>query len=133
VTNGTGVLVSAPDLLTEDRGGLVLLDVRWALGDDRGREHYLAGHLPDAVVVDLETELAAPASPAKGAIRCHRYSDCNERPGAGASATATASWPMTTPAAWPRREPEEGPRSAPHHSHARGGTLQRGRQSAGAG
>jgi thiosulfate/3-mercaptopyruvate sulfurtransferase len=66
VTNGTGVLVSAPDLLTEDRGGLVLLDVRWALGDDRGREHYLAGHLPDAVVVDLETELAAPASPAKG-------------------------------------------------------------------
>ncbi|WP_026239827.1 rhodanese-like domain-containing protein [Parafrankia discariae] len=37
----------------------VLLDVRWALGDPHGREHYLAGHLPGAVYVDLDTELAA--------------------------------------------------------------------------
>ncbi|MBT1003096.1 sulfurtransferase [Paenarthrobacter sp. DKR-5] len=44
----------------------VILDVRWALGDPRGREHYLAGHLPDAVYVDLETELAAPAEPLRG-------------------------------------------------------------------
>jgi thiosulfate/3-mercaptopyruvate sulfurtransferase len=48
------VLVPAPDLLAE-RGGVVLLDVRWALGDDRGREHYLQGHLPGAVFVDLGT------------------------------------------------------------------------------
>ncbi|MDT3445050.1 MULTISPECIES: rhodanese-like domain-containing protein [unclassified Pseudofrankia] len=40
----------------------LLLDVRWALGDARGREHHRAGHLPGAVYVDLETELAAPAA-----------------------------------------------------------------------
>jgi thiosulfate/3-mercaptopyruvate sulfurtransferase len=45
---------------------VVLLDVRWALGDGRGRERYLAGHLPGAVYVDLATELAAPPSPAEG-------------------------------------------------------------------
>jgi 3-mercaptopyruvate sulfurtransferase SseA len=60
------VLVSAAELLAADRARVVLLDVRWALGDDRGREHYLAGHLPGAVFVDLETELAAPPSPAEG-------------------------------------------------------------------
>ena len=45
---------------------IVLLDVRWALGDDRGREHYLEGHLPGAVFVDLESELADPPSAADG-------------------------------------------------------------------
>lgn len=44
----------------------VLLDVRWALGDPHGREHYLAAHLPGAVFVDLPTELAGPADPARG-------------------------------------------------------------------
>jgi thiosulfate/3-mercaptopyruvate sulfurtransferase len=44
----------------------VLLDVRWALGDPHGREHYLEGHLPGAVFVDLASELAAPAAPARG-------------------------------------------------------------------
>jgi thiosulfate/3-mercaptopyruvate sulfurtransferase len=47
-------------------GDAVLLDVRWALGDPHGREQYLAGHLPGAVFVDLETELAAPPSAAEG-------------------------------------------------------------------
>jgi len=50
----------------ELRGDAVLLDVRWALGDPHGREQYLAGHLPGAVFVDLETELAAPPSAAEG-------------------------------------------------------------------
>ena len=59
------VLVAAADLLGQ-RGRVVLLDVRWALGDDRGREHYLEAHLPGAVYVDLETELADPPSPAEG-------------------------------------------------------------------
>ncbi|MGD6740822.1 sulfurtransferase [Streptomyces sp. BH106] len=36
-----------------------LLDVRWALGDPHGREHYAEGHIPGAVYVDLETELAS--------------------------------------------------------------------------
>ena len=59
------VLVTAADLLA-DKGRVVLLDVRWALGDDQGREKYLAGHLPGAVFVDLETELADPPSPEAG-------------------------------------------------------------------
>lgn len=44
----------------------VLLDVRWALGDPHGHEHYLGGHLPGAVFVDLAAELAAPPVPARG-------------------------------------------------------------------
>ncbi|TLM86750.1 sulfurtransferase [Pseudarthrobacter sp. NamE5] len=51
--------------LAEDRR-TVLLDVRWALGDPHGYRHYLQGHLPGAVFVDLATELAAPAVPARG-------------------------------------------------------------------
>jgi thiosulfate/3-mercaptopyruvate sulfurtransferase len=63
------VLASAAELMSElraDPEGLVLLDVRWALGDDRGRERYLDGHLPGAVYVDLDTELAGPATAADG-------------------------------------------------------------------
>lgn len=44
----------------------VLLDVRWALGDPDGPRHYLDAHIPGAVYVDLPTELAAPAEPARG-------------------------------------------------------------------
>lgn len=44
----------------------VLLDVRWALGDPDGYRHYLAGHIPGALFVDLETELAAHGTPAAG-------------------------------------------------------------------
>jgi len=58
------VLISAAELRTAGR--CVLLDVRWALGDAHGREHYLDGHLPGAVFVDLETELADPPSPEAG-------------------------------------------------------------------
>jgi thiosulfate/3-mercaptopyruvate sulfurtransferase len=47
-------------------GRTVVLDVRWALGDPHGREHYLAEHLPGAVFVDLATELAGPAAPGRG-------------------------------------------------------------------
>jgi thiosulfate/3-mercaptopyruvate sulfurtransferase len=59
------VLVSARELLA-DGGRVALLDVRWALGDAHGREKYLAGHVPGAVFVDLETELADPPSPEAG-------------------------------------------------------------------
>ncbi|TFV65596.1 UNVERIFIED_ORG: sulfurtransferase [Bacillus sp. AZ43] len=58
-------MISAEELLA-GTAGIVLLDVRWALGDPDGREHYLGGHLPGAVFVDLETELAGPPSPAEG-------------------------------------------------------------------
>jgi thiosulfate/3-mercaptopyruvate sulfurtransferase len=52
--------------LLADGRRTVLLDVRWALGDPHGREHYLAGHLPGAVFVDLAAELAAHAEPRRG-------------------------------------------------------------------
>ena len=59
------VLIGASDLMSR-AARTVLLDVRWALGDDRGRERYLAAHLPGAVFVDLESELADPPSAAGG-------------------------------------------------------------------
>ena len=59
------VLVGAAELLASEQPR-VLLDVRWALGSDRGRERYLAGHLPGAVFVDLDRELADPPSAAEG-------------------------------------------------------------------
>jgi thiosulfate/3-mercaptopyruvate sulfurtransferase len=58
------VLISAAELRRAGRS--VLLDVRWALGDPHGRDHYLEGHLPGAVFVDLESELADPANPQAG-------------------------------------------------------------------
>jgi len=40
----------------------VFVDCRWALDDPSwGRAQYLAGHIPGAVFVDLERDLAAPA------------------------------------------------------------------------
>jgi thiosulfate/3-mercaptopyruvate sulfurtransferase len=43
-----------------------LLDVRWRLDLPEGRPAYLAGHLPGAVYVDLERELARPGHPEEG-------------------------------------------------------------------
>ncbi|MFC4034830.1 sulfurtransferase [Streptomyces polygonati] len=62
------VLVPAAELLAETAGDRppVLLDVRWALGDPDGRGHYRRGHIPTAVYVDLDTELASPAGPSGG-------------------------------------------------------------------
>ncbi|WP_353807769.1 sulfurtransferase [Agromyces sp. SYSU T00194] len=45
----------------------VVLDVRWSLAEPDGRPAYRAGHVPGAVFVDLETELArADHAPADG-------------------------------------------------------------------
>ena len=44
----------------------VLLDVRWALGDPHGHDHYLAGHIPGAVFVDMDSELASHGRPEDG-------------------------------------------------------------------
>ncbi|WP_280381487.1 sulfurtransferase [Nocardia wallacei] len=65
----TAVLISAEELrkvLSDSESRVHLLDVRWALGDPDGPQHYLDGHIPGAVFVDLETELADPPSPARG-------------------------------------------------------------------
>ncbi|QTE29905.1 sulfurtransferase [Pengzhenrongella sicca] len=45
---------------------VVLLDVRWALGRTDGLTEHAAGHVPGAVFVDLDAELAAPPSAAAG-------------------------------------------------------------------
>jgi thiosulfate/3-mercaptopyruvate sulfurtransferase len=62
------VLVDAPTLagLLAGEPRPAVLDVRWALGVTDGREQHAAGHVPGAVYVDLETELAAPPSAATG-------------------------------------------------------------------
>jgi thiosulfate/3-mercaptopyruvate sulfurtransferase len=69
VQPGLDVLVDA-DALADALAGPhppVLLDVRWALGDPHGRDHHRAGHLPGAVYVDLDTELAGhPTDPVRG-------------------------------------------------------------------
>lgn len=56
-------LLSAAGLKDELAGPRppVLLDVRWQLGGPNLRPEYEAGHLPDAVYVDLDAELAGPA------------------------------------------------------------------------
>jgi thiosulfate/3-mercaptopyruvate sulfurtransferase len=43
-----------------------IADVRWYLGDpERGRREYAEGHIPGAVFVDLDTDLAAPTGPGR--------------------------------------------------------------------
>jgi len=49
-----------------DGASIRLLDVRWDLGKPDGRPAYLEGHIPGAVFVDLNTELAGPGSPEEG-------------------------------------------------------------------
>ncbi len=58
-----------PEVLDEDLAGgepPALLDVRWSLGHPDGRAAHLAAHLPGAVYVDLEQELAGPPGPGVG-------------------------------------------------------------------
>jgi thiosulfate/3-mercaptopyruvate sulfurtransferase len=62
------VIVSASDLARELDGPRPprLLDVRWQLGGPPGLGQYRTGHLPGAVYVDLDTELAAPPTTSEG-------------------------------------------------------------------
>ncbi|MCD7100976.1 sulfurtransferase [Pseudoclavibacter sp. 13-3] len=61
---------AAAELIDEqgqaDAPRLVLLDVRWQLGNDHTHDEYLAAHLPGAIYVDLDDELADPATPQLG-------------------------------------------------------------------
>jgi thiosulfate/3-mercaptopyruvate sulfurtransferase len=59
------VLISASELAARLEAGerLTLLDVRWRLGGPPGRDEYARGHLPRAVFVDLDNDLAAPPGP----------------------------------------------------------------------
>ncbi|MEU0988364.1 sulfurtransferase [Streptomyces sp. NPDC005953] len=55
-------IISAADLAAELAGEQppVLLDVRYQLGGPHGRDAYDAGHIPGAVFIDLDAELASP-------------------------------------------------------------------------
>ncbi|MBE4734159.1 MULTISPECIES: sulfurtransferase [Streptomyces] len=56
-------IISAPDLVSELAGARppVILDVRWQLGGPNLRTEYEKAHIPGAVFVDLDAELAGPA------------------------------------------------------------------------
>jgi thiosulfate/3-mercaptopyruvate sulfurtransferase len=64
----TGSLISAGELnaLLGGEASPTVLDVRWALGDPHGRKHFAAGRIPGSVYADLDTELAAEATPRAG-------------------------------------------------------------------
>jgi thiosulfate/3-mercaptopyruvate sulfurtransferase len=56
-------LISADELaelLGSDAGRPSILDIRWSLGGPPGRDEYEKGHIPGAVFVDLDAELAGP-------------------------------------------------------------------------
>ncbi|MCX4863933.1 sulfurtransferase [Streptomyces sp. NBC_00257] len=57
------LIITASEYASESAGPRppVLLDVRWQLGGPNGRPEYEAGHIPGAVFVDLDAELAGPA------------------------------------------------------------------------
>jgi thiosulfate/3-mercaptopyruvate sulfurtransferase len=64
---GTSPLIS-PEALAARLGepDLRVADVRWYLGEpDRGRQEYVRGHIPGAVFVDLDADLAAPSGPGR--------------------------------------------------------------------
>ena len=62
------VLISPAELqdLMAQRDQLVLLDVRWSLAEPDGHKYYVAGHIPGAQFVDLDADLAGPATPETG-------------------------------------------------------------------
>jgi thiosulfate/3-mercaptopyruvate sulfurtransferase len=70
-------LVTVTELAsTLERGGVVrLLDVRWRLDRPDGRPAHREGHLPGAVYVDLDTELARRGDPLEGRHPLPRRSD----------------------------------------------------------
>lgn len=60
-------LISPEDLAARlDDPDLRIVDVRWYLGEPgRGRAAYEAGHLPGAIFLDLDVDLAAPTGPGR--------------------------------------------------------------------
>lgn len=60
----TPPILITPEELHESLDSVHLLDIRWRLDRPDGRPEYLAGHIPGAVYVDLEIELADHGRPA---------------------------------------------------------------------
>jgi len=67
VTDVTVIITASElaDALASDTPPVVL-DVRWSLGGPPGHDEYLKGHVPGAVYVDLDTELAREGEPGEG-------------------------------------------------------------------
>ncbi len=97
-----GPLMDVPALDARLASGqrTVLLDVRWALGDPHGREHYLEAHLPVQFLLTLPPSLRRPRLRSADAIRFHLRRNSRPAPGAGESTTAMLWWPTTTAATW---------------------------------
>jgi thiosulfate/3-mercaptopyruvate sulfurtransferase len=87
------VLADAAELhtLIESGQAPVLLDVRWALGTTNGHNDYLTGHIPGAIYVDLETQLAAPPG---GTAGRHPLPDIDDLQSAARSWGVTAGRPI---------------------------------------
>ncbi|TDB83529.1 sulfurtransferase [Actinomadura sp. KC216] len=64
-TGGVHPLIEVPalDRLLRRQTPVVLLDVRWHLAGPPGIESYRRGHLPGAVFVDLDQDVAGPPGP----------------------------------------------------------------------
>jgi thiosulfate/3-mercaptopyruvate sulfurtransferase len=60
MTSALVSVVRLRELLTSGEA-VTMLDVRWSLGGPPGRAAYAGGHLPGAVYVDLDRDLANPA------------------------------------------------------------------------
>ena len=61
------ILISVQELAEQlSRTDLVVLDVRWTVAAPDGRDAYLAGHIPGAVFVDLDTELSEHSVTGRG-------------------------------------------------------------------
>lgn len=66
--SNTDVLVTPQWLADRGTGAhpVTILDVRWRLGGPNGRPDYESGHIPGAVFVDLDDELASHGVPTDG-------------------------------------------------------------------
>jgi hypothetical protein len=73
-------IISAPELASDLAGPNppVVLDIRWQLGGPNLRSAYEEAHIPGAVYVDLDSELAARPE-RRAAIRCPTWRS-SERP-----------------------------------------------------
>jgi thiosulfate/3-mercaptopyruvate sulfurtransferase len=74
VTGAVPILISPDELarrIDDERAGraavrTVVLDVRWTLAEPDGRPAFRAGHIPGAVYVDLDRDLADHAATGRG-------------------------------------------------------------------
>ena len=53
------IVITAHELVTLERTDVVIADVRWYLDGRDGRKAYTDGHIPGAIFVDLDRDLAS--------------------------------------------------------------------------